>query len=233
VGPTCHPLFIPSSSSLSSLLYLSLFLFVRRDGRPDWRRQQRAMDGAAAAGGMAGGQSLELWTTRRWLVGRAGDGRSGGGGGGLSPWTTMVVVSSTVSRSHARGAQEGKATPQRSTELHQPRSRAPNWPRRAARGRAMAAGRRRWPDVVAAAETVMARWKASPETTPRFAPPPRGRDVPATAATPTPARRSCSRACRPRSTAHRRHHSGTRPLPPPLEPPPATGSCQGGREREK
>ena len=59
--PTCHPLFILSSSSLSSLLYLSLFLFVRVEQRLDRRRQRRqAMDGAASASG----RPLELQTQR-------------------------------------------------------------------------------------------------------------------------------------------------------------------------
>ncbi|KAF2916645.1 hypothetical protein DAI22_09g134901 [Oryza sativa Japonica Group] len=48
-------------------------------------------------------------------------------------------------------------TPRRSTKLHQPRSKTPNRPRRV--------------------EMVMARWKASPETT-RFALLPRGRETP-------------------------------------------------------
>jgi len=77
------------------------------------------------------------------------------------------------------------------------------------------------------------RWKASPETTPRFAPPPRGRDAPAAVSTQAPARRICSHTRRMRSTAHHRHHSGTHPPPPPLEPPPAAGSSQGEKDRER
>jgi hypothetical protein len=77
------------------------------------------------------------------------------------------------------------------------------------------------------------RWKASPETTPRFAPPPRGRDAPAAVSTQAPARRICSHTRRTRSTDHHRHHSGTHPPPPPLEPPPAAGSSQGEKDRER
>ena len=144
------------------------------------------------------------------------------------------------------------ATPRRSTELHQPRSRAPNRPQRAARGRAAAVGRRRRrPDVVAAAETIMARWKASAfvvggrhrrrplivsrcRLEAKTRPPlPQNRRWRSTlSARSASSRRSCSRARRPRSTAHRRHHSGTRPLPPPPSPrlPPTHVK---GRERER
>nr|BBF89605.1 hypothetical protein [Oryza glaberrima] len=57
VGPTCHPLFIPSSSSLSSLLYLSLFLFGVGSGAS-------GAGAAAAASGTASGRPLELRTWR-------------------------------------------------------------------------------------------------------------------------------------------------------------------------
>nr|BAD19115.1 hypothetical protein [Oryza sativa Japonica Group] len=50
VGPTCHPLFIPSSSSLSSLLHLSLFLFSVGSG--------------VRIGSSDGGRGPKLWQRR-------------------------------------------------------------------------------------------------------------------------------------------------------------------------
>lgn len=63
---------IPSSSSLSSLLYLSLFRFMR-ERRPDRQRRRRAMDGAATAdraataysGDQTTPQTLARFGTRR------------------------------------------------------------------------------------------------------------------------------------------------------------------------